>query len=253
MAITPLSVTIDLNPSYKTYLAVPVSQLDNNLRVLVITLQDGGINYDVQASGYDVYIEGTKPDKKGFSYSPTDIGGSVSGAVITVPLQTQMTAVKGLVETEIVLKSGDDRIGSANFLLMVEGAGLADDVDTSTSELAPYLAGAQQAAEIATEAAETAENVLNSIPSDYSELSDTVDSISVLPYIDEDYRTHELFEIGAVFTKGEQTTDIPFWGTNSTIPEATASKNGWMSAQDKAKLDSISLITSEEISEVLEG
>ncbi len=178
MAITPLSVTIDLNPSYKTYLAIPVSQLDNNLRELAITLQDSGTNYDVQASGYDVYVEGTKPDKKGFSYELTDIGGSVSGSVITVPVQTQMTAVKGLVETEIVLKSGDDRIGSANFLLMVEGGGLSDDVDTSTSELAPYLDGAQQAARTATEAAETAERVLNSIPSDYSELSDTVSDLS---------------------------------------------------------------------------
>lgn len=178
MAINAIELTLDLNPTYHKKQSVWCSQLDNVLRTLSVALTDGGVAYDVGASGYDVYIEGTKPDKKGFSYKVTDIGGTVSGSTVVIPLQTQMTACKGLVEAEIVLKSGDSRIGSANFWLMVEKAGLSDNVDTSTSELAPYLAGAQEAARIATEAAETAENVLDSIPSDYSELSTTVSNLS---------------------------------------------------------------------------
>lgn len=186
MAITPLSATIDLNPSYKVNTVVYVSQLDNNLRQIAFTIQDGGVNYDVAASGYDVYIEGTKPDNRGFSYKVTDIGGTVSGSVVTVPIQTQMTAVQGLVSTEIVLKSGANRIGSANFILMVERAGLADDIDVSETDIPGYINGAQQAAAAAAQSAEdaedakdtavnaatTAQNVLDSIPEDYSQMSE---------------------------------------------------------------------------------
>ncbi|MCR5448461.1 MAG: BppU family phage baseplate upper protein [Solobacterium sp.] len=157
MAINANTITLDLNPTYRKKQTVWCSQLDNVLRTLAVTLTDGGIAYDVGASGYDVYIEGTKPDKKGFSYKVTDIGGSVSGSVVTVPVQTQMTAVKGVVETEIVLKSGTDRIGSANFLLVVETAGLADDVDVSETELPAYIDGAQQAAREAEESARKAQ------------------------------------------------------------------------------------------------
>lgn len=191
MSITPLTVTIDLNPSYKKIPAVYVSQLDNNLRELAITVQDGGVNYDVASSGYDVYVEGTKPDKHGFSYKVTDIGGTVVGSVVTVPMQTQMTCVQGMVPTEIVLKSGSDRIGSANFLLVVERAGLAEDVDVSETDIPAYIDGAQQAAaaaaqsaddaedakDLAVSAAATAQDVLDSIPQDYSDLSNDVDDL----------------------------------------------------------------------------
>lgn len=191
MAITPLTVTIDLNPSYKKIPAVYVSQLDNNLRSLAITVKDGGVNYDVASSGYDVYVEGTKPDKHGFSYKVTDIGGTVVGSVVTVPMQTQMTCVQGMVPTEIVLKSGSDRIGSANFLLVVERAGLAEDVDVSETDIPAYIDGAQQAAAAAAQSADDAEDakdaavdakdtavaVAASIPADYTTLSNDVDDL----------------------------------------------------------------------------
>lgn len=196
MAITPLTVTIDLNPSYKKIPAVYVSQLDNNLRSLAITVQDGGVNYDVASSGYDVYVEGTKPDKHGFSYKVTDIGGTVVGSVVTVPMQTQMTCVQGMVPTEIVLKSGADRIGSANFLLVVERAGLAEDVDVSETDIPAYIDGAQQAAAAAAQSADDAEDakdlavaakdtavsVAASIPEDYTTLSNDVDDLKSALY-----------------------------------------------------------------------
>lgn len=184
MAITPLTVTIDLNPSYKKIPAVYVSQLDNNLRSLAITVQDGGVNYDVASSGYDVYVEGTKPDKHGFSYKVTDIGGTVVGSVVTVPMQTQMTCVQGMVPTEIVLKSGSDRIGSANFLLVVERAGLDEDTDVSETDIPGYIDGAQRAAaaaedakDLAVAAKDTAVSVAASIPADYTTLSNDVDDL----------------------------------------------------------------------------
>lgn len=186
MAITPLTVTIDLNPSYKKIPAVYVSQLDNNLRSLAITVQDGGVNYDVASSGYDVYVEGTKPDKHGFSYKVTDIGGTVVGSVVTVPMQTQMTCVQGMVPTEIVLKSGADRIGSANFLLVVERAGLAEDVDVSETDIPAYINGAQEAAREAEESARKAQAlgiVTTAGPSNPLTITDGADDIPVVDLI----------------------------------------------------------------------
>lgn len=203
MAITPLTVTIDLNPSYKKIPAVYVSQLDNNLRSLAITVQDGGVNYDVASSGYDVYVEGTKPDKHGFSYKVTDIGGTVVGSVVTVPMQTQMTCVQGMVPTEIVLKSGSDRIGSANFLLVVERAGLAEDVDVSETDIPAYIDGAQQAAAAAAQSAEDAEDakdtavsVAASIPADYTTLSNDVDDLKTAFFLDRDSGKQTFYSLG---------------------------------------------------------
>ncbi len=188
MAIVTQTINVDLRPHYnrRNQSMVYCSQYDNDLRNIVLNIANEGEPVDV--STYTIYIEGTKPDKHGFSYELTSIGGSVSNNVITVPLQTQMTAVAGLTNAEVVLYSNDERIGSANFILNVEKAGLAEDVDISETDIPAYVDGAQQAAAEATQAkddavsakdtavsaAETAQTVLDSIPEDYSELSDSV-------------------------------------------------------------------------------
>lgn len=104
-------------------------------------------------SGVTAKMEGTKPDKKGFSYDAT-VG---SGNIITIDVQEQMTAVAGRVMCELVLISGTQRVGSANFFLLVEPAGLAEDVDTSETVLPEYISGAQRAAASAEESATAAE------------------------------------------------------------------------------------------------
>jgi len=155
MSLTPQTITIDLNPSFSQMQTVHCSQYDDNIRQIEVKLKDGGTDIDV--SSYTIYIEGTKPDKKGFSYPLTDIG-SVSGNTVTFYVQLQMAAVPGMTRMEILLKDGDDhRIGSANFMLAVERAGLQDDTDVSDSELAPYISGAAEQAAAAARSAEAAE------------------------------------------------------------------------------------------------
>ena len=155
MSLTPQTITIDLNPSFSQMQTVHCSQYDDNIRQIEVKLKDGGTDIDV--SSYTIYIEGTKPDKKGFSYPLTNIG-SVSGNTVTFYVQLQMAAVPGMTRMEILLKDGDDhRIGSANFMLAVERAGLQDDTDVSDSELAPYISGAAAQAQAAANSAAAAE------------------------------------------------------------------------------------------------
>ena len=183
-AIATQTINLDLRPHFnrQNNCIVYCSQYDNDLRNVVVNIADAGTAVNV--STYTIYIEGTKPDKKGFSYELTDIGGTVSNNVVTFPLQLQMTACAGITNAELVFYSGDDRVGSSNFILAVEKAGLADDIDVSETDIPAYVDGAQQAAaeaeqakETAVSAAETAQGVLESIPEDYSDLSNDVDDL----------------------------------------------------------------------------
>ena len=233
MAIVTQTINVDLRPHYnrRNQSMVYCSQYDNDLRNIVLNIANEGEPVDV--STYTIYIEGTKPDKHGFSYELTSIGGSVSNNVITVPLQTQMTAVAGLTNAEVVLYSNDERIGSANFILNVEKAGLAEDVDISETDIPAYVDGAQHAAAEATqakddavsakdtavEAAETAQQAKDSIPADYTELSDSVLDLKNALSVDEQrlesldgflYLDESLWRIGniAISASGWQYNDM---------------------------------------------
>lgn len=112
-----------------------------------------GNNRYIPASGTTALIQGTKPDGKGFSYTAT-IGAN---NLVQSDLHEQMTAVPGRVRVNLIIQNATNiRTGSFVFWLDVQPTGLADDVDTSTSELAPYLNGAQQAAEDAAQSASAA-------------------------------------------------------------------------------------------------
>ena len=192
MSLTPQTITLDLNPSFTQMQTVHCSQYDDKIRQIIVKLKDGGTNIDV--SSYTIYIEGTKPDKHGFSYPLTEIG-SVSSNTVTFYIQLQMCAVPGMTRMEVVLKSGTDRIGSANFMLAVERAGLQDDTDISETDIPGYIDGAQQAmeqaveaAETASQAAETATEVLESIPADYTTLSNDVsDLLSAIKFVNNNW------------------------------------------------------------------
>lgn len=226
MAIVTQTINVDLRPHYnrRNQSMVYCSQYDNDLRNIVLNIANEGVPVDV--STYTIYIEGTKPDKHGFTYELTSIGGSVSNNVITVPLQTQMTAAAGLTNAEVVLYSNDERIGSANFILNVEKAGLAEDVDISETDIPAYVDGAQQAAAEATQAkddavsakdtavsaAATAQTVLDSIPADYSDLSDSVDDLknalnnitgTTKNLYDPDAISHGYYESNGTFTDNQ--------------------------------------------------
>lgn len=86
-------------------------------------------------------IQGTKPDRLGFDYAATI---DTTNNVITADLTNQMTPVSGEVICEIVLKKSGERIGSLNFVLVVQPAALNDATSTSESELPDIIALAEE-------------------------------------------------------------------------------------------------------------
>ena len=264
-------ITVDLVPSFIQMPVVYCSQYDDNIRQVSLTVMDNGTAFNV--TSYDIYIEGTKPDKHGFSYPLSEVG-TASGNNVTFSIQLQMCAVPGMTRMELVLRSGDNRVGTANFMLAVERAGLQDDTNTSDSELAPYIDGAQAAMRRAEAAADEAEDhvedaeawaigkrngqdvesddetyhnnskyyadqvadEVTGFQAEIDALDDRIDGINLSYYETTNPITHAKTEVGISLAKDGQYSDVAIWGTNSTIPEATTSKNGWMSAQDKTDL-----------------
>lgn len=125
-----VTTTADLNlhPDLNGNVKIFCSQYDNALREIVFTIYDGENLADL--TGLTATVEGTKPDKYGYSYDATI---NTTNSTVTVTLVTQMTCVAGISHVEIVLYSGSYRVGTANFLLMVEEAGLSDDTIVSDS------------------------------------------------------------------------------------------------------------------------
>lgn len=140
------------------------SQYDKQTNAITFSLYDGITPFTIP-SGAAVLINGTKPDKKGFSYS----AASWSGNTVICNVTTQMTAVDGEVLCELRIRTQADIIGSMNFLLVVEKSALKDDSVLSETQiplieqaieiaanLADYIQTAVDSATTATEAAETA-------------------------------------------------------------------------------------------------
>lgn len=130
---------------------VKVSQYDDGTARLKARLYENELAY-TPASGATARIEGTKPDKHGFSYV-----ASISGNLVTADLTTQMTAVAGRVPTQIVITEPSGQTGTFVFWLDVQKAALSDDTDISDTELPAIMDLARENARKAEEAAENAE------------------------------------------------------------------------------------------------
>lgn len=126
---------LDLTPG-GSIVNVHVSQYDNG-RPIKFNLFYKGSPYSVP-SGTTAYIEGTKPDKRGFSLPAT-----VSGSTAYFNTTQNMCAVAGKTICEFRLLRSGENIGTQNFILDVERAGLADDVDISETELPIYIDAAK--------------------------------------------------------------------------------------------------------------
>lgn len=105
-----------------------VSQYNKGQTVECI-IYHGGQVYSIP-SGATALINGTKPDKTGFEYNAT-----VSGGEVLFTITEQMTAVAGDVTCEVVILKDDERVGTINFLLVVEAAALSDDTVISETDL----------------------------------------------------------------------------------------------------------------------
>lgn len=142
-----ISFNLEINPGTVKRPVVHLSQYDTG-RVLTIQLWNGDSTFSVLSNDVTVRVEGTKPDGHGFSYD--DAVTIVSSNKFTITPKEQMVNVAGKTVCEVIIISNDEQIGSSNFILDVESSALADDVDLSSSELAPYMdAAAASAAEAA--------------------------------------------------------------------------------------------------------
>lgn len=122
-----ITQTIDLNmiPDSPP-VVVHVDQYDHGAGRIVAHLYNGDQLYTPTGTAW---IQGTKPDGKGFQYSAT-----LSGSTVTAELTEQMTAVAGNVRTQIVVNETNGRIGTFCFTLAVQKSGLPADTDMSQSE-----------------------------------------------------------------------------------------------------------------------
>ena len=93
-----------------------VSQHETGVRTFEFRLYDGDTEYPIP-TGAAVTLYGRRPDGAGFS-SPCSIVGSKILVIVTA----EMTACAGRAECEIELISGNTRVSTENFNLIVEPA-----------------------------------------------------------------------------------------------------------------------------------
>lgn len=128
-----------------------VNQYDEGEGRIIAHLYNGDVSYS-PASGATAVIQGTKPDKHGFSYN-----ASISGNAVTADITQQMTAVKGDVRTQFVVTETSGKTGTFVFILKVQQSALEEDTDISETEIPAIIDAAQHNAEIAEQAAEDAQ------------------------------------------------------------------------------------------------
>jgi len=124
-----ITQTFDLNmiPD-SSPVVVHINQYDIGAGRLVAKLYKGETPY-TPATGATAQIQGTKPDGKGFEYSAT-----LSGSTVTANVTDQMSIVAGPVRCQIVVQEGDNVTGTFAFILDVQKSALPADTDMSASE-----------------------------------------------------------------------------------------------------------------------
>lgn len=139
--------------SHTVPLKIHVSQYDVG-ETLVFALVNTATSSEI-SSGVSAEIHGTKPDGQGFTYSAT-YSYTNSIPSVTVVLKDQMTAVAGDVVCEISLYKGTPpsvsnpsgtnykRLGTANFILVVERAALDKDTLSVASPIRQFVTAVDQ-------------------------------------------------------------------------------------------------------------
>lgn len=128
---------------------IHVSQYDDGYGITANLIENSG-TYTVP-TGATVSIEGTKPDGHGYAYLCT-----YQDNAVVIPVNTQMTAVKGKHPCELVVRKEGLRVGSKNMIMAVEVAGLGEDTIISDTELPAIISLAQEQEEAAAASATTA-------------------------------------------------------------------------------------------------
>ena len=105
-------------------------------RTFQLKLYDGAMEY-TPPTGTTLRLDGIKPDKTAFSYTDNL---TLSGSVITVTCNTQLTLIPGTVQCEIRMTNGSEDIGTINFDLMVEKSPINGTTDLSQTEVPALVA-----------------------------------------------------------------------------------------------------------------
>lgn len=140
MALTN-TYCLKMTPSQfgQSSVVVNCSQYDSLFRVIQFNLYNGTNEFSIP-DNCAVTIRGTKKDLTGFEYQC-----EYEGNVVTFPIQSQVTVLPGKVPAEIRVTSGNEIIGSWNFVFLVEESPLDENTIISETDL-PLLESALEAA-----------------------------------------------------------------------------------------------------------
>lgn len=122
---------------------VYISQSDTGFRELQFYLYARGSLYEIP-SGAAAVLNGRKPDATAFSYQMEIIDTHT----VKIAVQQQMSSVAGDTTCEVAIIAASEKIGSANFILHVEEAPIADAV-MSESDYALFIEAIDAAGSIA--------------------------------------------------------------------------------------------------------
>lgn len=141
MALTN-TYCLKMTPSQfgQSSVVVNCSQYDSLFRVIQFNLYNGNNEFSIPDNCV-VTIRGTKKDLTGFEYQC-----EYEGNVVTFPIQSQVTVLPGKVPAEIRVTSGNEIIGSWNFVFLVEESPLDENTIISETDL-PLLESALEAAD----------------------------------------------------------------------------------------------------------
>ena len=149
MAITQ-EIDLNLIPSSAPVI-VHLNQYDEGKGRIIAHLYNGSQPY-VPGLNATVKVQGTKPDKHAFQY-----WCDIDGSTVTVDVNVQMTAVAGLVPTQLIVNETSGITGSFAFQLDVQASTLPSNIDVSETDLPILTEEAQEAARRAVQAAASAE------------------------------------------------------------------------------------------------
>ena len=167
MALTN-TYCLKMTPSQfgQSSVVVNCSQYDSLFRVIQFSLYNGTNEFSIPDNCV-VTIRGTKKDLTGFEYQC-----EYEGNVVTFPIQNQVTVLPGKVPAEIRVTSGNEIIGSWNFVFLVEESPLDENTIISETDL-PLLESALEAADQAESFKNLAEQSATDASTSASEASDS--------------------------------------------------------------------------------
>lgn len=167
MALTN-AYCLKMTPSQfgQSSVVVNCSQYDSLFRVIQFNLYNGNNEFSIPDNCV-VTIRGTKKDLTGFEYQC-----EYEGNVVTFPIQNQVTVLPGKVPAEIRVTSGNEIIGSWNFVFLVEESPLDENTIISETDL-PLLESALEASDQAESFKNLAEQSATEASASASEASES--------------------------------------------------------------------------------